>query len=134
MNVFGDSSAFYAYLDKQDYCHLKAKEQMSSLIQSNDIIVSSNYIVIETIALVQRRLGFDAVINFQEVIVPLLNVYFVNKELHQKGIEFFLNESRRNLSLVDCVSFELMKQLGLQKAFAFAFDKHFEEYGFGMFG
>ncbi|MBS4029548.1 MAG: PIN domain-containing protein [Ignavibacteriales bacterium] len=130
MNVFGDSSAFYSYLDKQDSQHLRAKAQMSSLIQSNDVVVSSNYIIVETIALIQRRLGFDAVKDFQEIIAPLLSVYFVNKELHQKGAEIFLQERRRNLSLVDCVSFELMKQLGLQKAFAF--DKHFEEQGFQL--
>jgi predicted nucleic acid-binding protein len=36
------------------------------------------------------------------------------------------------LSLVDCVSFTVMKDLGLTTAFAF--DRHFEQAGFALAG
>jgi predicted nucleic acid-binding protein len=39
-----------------------------------------------------------------------------------------LAAGRRKLSLVDCVSFELMRGCGCNHAFAF--DAHFEEQGF----
>ncbi|MDP2857839.1 MAG: VapC toxin family PIN domain ribonuclease, partial [Bacillota bacterium] len=39
-----------------------------------------------------------------------------------------LTAGRRNLSLVDCVSFDVMRRLGMEKAFAF--DAHFAEQGF----
>ena len=39
-----------------------------------------------------------------------------------------LAASRRGLSLVDCVSFEVMRESGLKSAFTF--DGHFREYGF----
>lgn len=38
-----------------------------------------------------------------------------------------LTANRRNLSLVDCVSFAAMRKLNIQ--YYFAFDKHFEEQG-----
>lgn len=39
-----------------------------------------------------------------------------------------LAANRRNLSLVDCVSFEVMRDLGVKDVFAF--DPHFREHGF----
>jgi predicted nucleic acid-binding protein len=39
-----------------------------------------------------------------------------------------LTASKRNLSLVDCVSFEIMRALGIKTVFAF--DPHFAEQGY----
>ena|GEM_PF-3548981 len=44
------------------------------------------------------------------------------------GVSALLTSGREQLSLVDCVSFELMRQLGIRTAFTF--DRHFEEQGF----
>jgi predicted nucleic acid-binding protein len=38
---------------------------------------------------------------------------------------------RRTLSLVDCVSFEVMRRTGIRKAFAF--DRHFQDYGYEIY-
>jgi predicted nucleic acid-binding protein len=130
MRVFADTSAFYAYLDKRDEHHSEAKQIFFSLLQSSSEIYTSNYAIVETISLVQRRLGFEAVKGFVDFIIPFLDVHFVDEELHLQGMETFLNEGKRNLSVVDCTSFVLMKQLELRKVFAF--DKHFEEQGFEL--
>ncbi|MFZ7110305.1 MAG: hypothetical protein ACOWYE_01370 [Desulfatiglandales bacterium] len=37
-------------------------------------------------------------------------------------------KNQRSLSLVDCLSFEIMESNGI--GHAFSFDKHFEEFGF----
>jgi len=37
-------------------------------------------------------------------------------------------QNNRNVSLVDCLSFEIMDSLEIK--YAFAFDRHFEENGF----
>jgi predicted nucleic acid-binding protein len=39
-----------------------------------------------------------------------------------------LTANRRQLSLVDCVSFEMMRRLGIKTAFTY--DRHFSEQGF----
>jgi len=49
-------------------------------------------------------------------------------ETHRSGISALLAAAKRNLSLVDCVSFELMGNLGIRTAFAF--DAHFKDAGF----
>jgi len=53
---------------------------------------------------------------------------WVDETIHQVGIASVLAAARRGLSLVDCVSFEIMRRLGIKRAFAF--DRHFEEQGF----
>jgi predicted nucleic acid-binding protein len=76
----------------------------------------------------QNRLGLEAVRGFQEDILPLITLEFVSPEMHRSGIAALLAASRRSLSLVDCVSFELMRSSGIKSVFAF--DNHFKEQGF----
>ncbi len=64
---------------------------------------------------------------FQEDIVPLLNTEFVDSVTHKSGVSALLAASRRKLSLVYCVSFEVIRTLGIKNVFAF--DTHFSEQG-----
>jgi predicted nucleic acid-binding protein len=98
------------------------------LIAQGEELVCSNYILVETFALVQRRLGIEAVRAFQENVYPILNVEWVDETDHRAGVAAVLAASRRKLSLVDCVSFEVMRRLGIHRVFCF--DPHFEEQGF----
>ena len=90
--------------------------------------MTSNYVLVETFALLQNRLGIAAVRAFQEDIVPILNIEFVSPEVHRSGASALLAAAKRNLSLVDCINFEIMRGLGIRAAFAF--DAHFKETGF----
>ncbi len=128
MRVFIDTSAFYALLDRDDENHRKAKNAWADLLKKDDTLVTNNYVLVETFTLIQHRLGVDAVRGFQNDILPLLNIEFVVPELHRPGVSALLAASRRNLSLVDCVSFEMMRTLEVKMAFAF--DPHFKEQGF----
>jgi uncharacterized protein len=128
MSVFADTSAFYALLDASDGHHRKAAAAWQEIIDSNQNVVTSNYVLVETFALIQSRLGLEAVRDFQRDIVPILDVTFITPELHRLGIAALIAASRRGLSLVDCVSFEVMRELGIKTAIAF--DPHYREYGF----
>jgi len=128
MTIFVDTSAFLAVLDADDENHLKAKKRWEELISEESILVCSNYILVETLALIQHRLGMEAVRAFQEDVVPLLTLEWVNEPVHQVGIMGMLSSGRKRLSLVDCVSFDIMRRLGIRTVFAF--DRHFKEQGF----
>jgi predicted nucleic acid-binding protein len=128
MPVFVDTSALLAVLDADDTEHTTAKKIWEYLIQSNEVMVCSNYILVETFALVQHRLGMEAVRLLHEDIVPLLDTVWVDEAVHRAGLSAVLVAWRRKLSLVDCVSFEVMRRLNIRKAFCF--DTHFEELGF----
>ena len=128
MSLFVDTSAFFAVLDADDENHVAARHMWEDLLTQEVALVCSSYVLVETLALVQRRLGIPAVRVFQEDIMPMLNVEWVDESLHQVGIASVLAAARRRLSLVDCVSFEIMRRLGIKTAFVF--DHHFEEQGF----
>jgi predicted nucleic acid-binding protein len=128
MRVFIDTSAFYALLDRDDTNQEAAASAWTSILSSDNTLITSNYILVETCALLQNRLGIAATRAFQEELVPIMNIEYVNPELHRSGMAALLAAARRNLSLVDCVSFEIMRMLGVKDAFTF--DPHFKQQGF----
>ncbi len=128
MTFFVDTSALLAVLDADDENHQKARETWEDLISREAELVCSSYILVETFALVQNRLGIEAVRTFQEDVMPLVNTVWVDESMHQVGVTAVLTAARKNLSLVDCISFDVMRRLGIKSVFAF--DPHFKEQGF----
>lgn len=108
MSIFTDTSAFLALLDADDAEHERAKKAWENLITNEELMICiTNYVLVETFTLIQRRLGIEAVRAFQEDVYPLLNVEWINESDHRAGVAVVLTASRRRLSLVDCVSFEV---------------------------
>lgn len=128
MATFVDTSAFYAVLCANDPNHPAARRAWEQLLQSDEILICTNYILLETLTLLQHRLGIEAVRVFQEDIVPCLHIEWIDAEHHQIAVNSLLISGRRALSLADCSSFEVMRRLNLFTAFAF--DSHFSEQGF----
>lgn len=130
MSIFIDTAGLLAVLDADDQYHAKANVTWQEILSSEDDLITTNYVLVETFSLVQHRLGLEAVKVLQEDIVPVINVEWVTETTHQSAVGMLLAAARRQLSLVDCVSFVVMRQGGLRKAFTF--DKHFGEQGFVM--
>ena len=128
MRIFLDTSAVYALLDRDDADHKKAKKIWSDVLNPENTLITSNYVLVECFALIQHRLGMEAVRVFQEDMIPLINIEWVSAETHKSGVSALLAASKRKLSLVDCVSFEIIRDLGIKTVFAF--DPHFAEQGF----
>ena len=128
MSVFVDTSALLALLDADDAHHLEAANGWRSLLDADEALLATNYVLIETFAVTQRRLGMDAARVLERDLLPLVEVEWVGEELHRAAVAGFLAAGRRGLSLVDCASFEAMRRRGLTQAFAF--DAHFAEQGF----
>jgi hypothetical protein len=130
IQVFVDSSALVALLDSQQTMHQMAKQAWSHLLSDEFQPITSNYVLLETCSLVQRRSGVGSVSALNRELVPVLEVVWVNRELHDAGLSAVLAASERDLGLVDCVSFEIMRRERTQ--YAFAFDRHFEERGYSL--
>ena len=65
---------------------------------------------------------------FHDDVLPVLDVVWVDGELHAEGMAALLTAGKRHLSLVDRVSFSCMRRHGLTRAFQF--DRHFKDQGF----
>ncbi len=128
MVVFVDTSAFFPLLDRDDQLHEKAARFWIESLEKDTIFVTSNYTIIETISLMQHRLGLRAVKSFVEDILPVVNIKWVDESIHTLSLNSMIFANKRNLSLVDCVSFEVMRRFGIETAFTF--DRHFRKQGF----
>jgi predicted nucleic acid-binding protein len=131
VNIFVDTSIFLAVLDAKDKKHTEAKHYWEKILNSGDVLICHNYILLETSALVLRRLGMEAVQAFEQDIIPILRMFWVTREVHQAAISAQLMANKRSLSLVDCVSFEVMRRTGVRKAFTL--DRHFQDYGYEIY-
>jgi predicted nucleic acid-binding protein len=80
---------------------------------------ADSYVVAETSALVQRRLGMRAVERLHRGLLPVVRVIMVDTSIHQRAVERWLTERLRRLSPVDVTSFVVMRDLGLEYAFAY---------------
>ena len=128
MSAFVDSSALYAVLDADDASHPTAARVWHRLLERRVPLVTTNYHIVETFALVQRRLGLAAVRTLETDLLPVIEVRWVDEPLHRAAVAAVLTASKRDLSLVDCAAFVFMREGGLQDAFAF--DADFEDQGF----
>ena len=130
--VFADTSALLALLNAADENHVRAERAFSSLRDRQAPLVTTSLVLVETYALIGRRLGLDALRSFRLDFAPLMDVVWVDESLHEAGLDLLLARRQRRLSLVDAVSFIAMRQADLEEAFAF--DPHFQQEGFSLVG
>ena len=128
--ILVDTAAFYALLDRSDPAHPAAVVVLERLRAADAALVTHQYVLVETTALLQRRLGMAAVRRFTDDLLPLAEVVWIDAELHAQAREALLAANRRDISLVDRVSFVVMRRLGIGQAFTF--DADFAAEGFDV--
>ena len=130
MNVFIDTTGYFSLLDRDERNHQAARQIWQRLLDNDDVLITSNYVLVEMTALAQNRLGMAASADFNNTFVPLAKMVWIDAEIHLASVTALLTANRRQLSLVDCVSFEVCRRLNIHNVFAF--DQHFEEQGFSL--
>jgi predicted nucleic acid-binding protein len=125
--IFVDTSALIAFLDRDATSHGEVVARAAEVFRERRGI-THNYVLIETAALALRRLGAVAARRLLEDVVPVLELVWVDAELHNAAVAAHLRSLRRRRSLVDHVSFELMRRRGVRSALAL--DQDFARAGF----
>jgi len=129
VTTFVDTSAFYALLsDGDDGAGPAARWLDEVAARGDEHLVTHNYVVAESIALIHRRLGSALVRTFIDHLLPVSDIRFVDHELHARATAAYLGGLSRSSSFVDRTSFELMRTEGIRQAFSF--DRDFEREGF----
>lgn len=129
MTLFVDTSALYALMDRNDPNHVSAKRFWAEL-DPDEMPLTHNYVLLETTALVRRRLGLEALRALVDDLILPISAVFVDRAVHDAALSAVLAAQQRQLSLVDMVSFEVMRRAGAHTAFAF--DEHFARFGFEL--
>ena len=116
--VFVDSSAILALLNPDDPQHAPARDAFQRLSSASATLVTTSYVLAELYALIYTRMGQEAVQRFRQAFTPLLDVVWVDRELHEAGLDLMTARGDRPLSLVDAVSFVTIRSRKLDGAFA----------------
>lgn len=132
MSVFVDTSAILATIDVADPRHAQATRVWRNLVASGDRLITSNYVIVETVSLLHSRLGTGVARKFVQVAMPEIDVVWVDQNLHGLAVAAALAvEGKSGPSLVDCVSFEI---ICVEHSRVFAYDRHFAQRGYPMIG
>ena len=128
MKVFVDTSALFAALVRNDRRHSAAEQTFRKLVALDVKLHSTSYVLLETVALLQARVGLESARQVEHIVRPCLEVTWIDDDLHTRAFERLELRSSRHLSLVDCASFVVMEDQGI--SLAFTLDRHFETEGF----
>jgi predicted nucleic acid-binding protein len=132
LSVFVDTSAFVAFALRRDDRHVAARTCFRALMESRTQLVTSDWVFGETVSFVRRRAGYSVAREAGERLreSPSLEIVSVDKNTVEEAWESFVGYRFDDLSLVDCVSFTLMRSRKIRKVFTF--DRHFREAGFDL--
>jgi predicted nucleic acid-binding protein len=128
MSVLLDTSALVAVMDADDPAYRSAAEAWAAILAEPTRPVLTTLALVETLAVLPRRLGMEAVGVFCERHLPLIELHTVETPVLLAALDTWRAARRRDLSLVDVVSFLVMRREGLSRVFSI--DRHFAEQGF----
>ena len=128
--IFLDTSAIYAWADAADANHHTAVQYLQAILNRGEDLLTHNYVLLESIALVQARLGLPAATKLARDSKVFI-VEWIDDELHAAGIRELERVKKRQVSLVDHISFIVMRRRSVDVAFAF--DPDFASSGFRLF-
>ena len=125
--IFFDTSAALALADAEDDNHAQAVLAMARLMAEGRALLTHSYVLVESAAVLQRRLGLKSALAFLSD-SRHLNVHWVTAEDHAEAVGVLGKRDRRKLSLVDCMSFIVMRKY--RDTMALAYDSDFRAEGF----
>lgn len=130
-DVFVDSSAWIALADKDDSHHREAVAAYPSILGNFKILVTSNLVIAETYVVLLNEMGHKEAMEFLELIKasPRILKTYSNESVEADAERVLSRYSDQDFSFTDAVSFAIMKQQKIKKAFSF--DKRFIIAGFG---
>ena len=130
--VFVDSGAWIAICDLRDQYHDRAVGAYQKLLRDRTMLVTSNLVIAETYILIRRRGGFRPAMRFLRALrqSQRLLKWYSDEEIEMQAERVLEQYGDHDFSLTDAVSFVLMRERGIE--WAFAFDRHFQVAGFEL--
>jgi hypothetical protein len=123
--IFVDTSAWYALNNPND----KYAQEASAFLLKHPQLVTSNFVIDETITLTLKWLGHRSALKAGNNLwsaQPAAIVYVTEAD-QRAAWELFKKYDDKKFSFTDCTSFAVMLRLGLTEAFTF--DQDFKQSG-----
>lgn len=128
-----DTSAFAALIVAREHDHAAARRIQAGLVSERWRLITTNFIVAETHALLLAREGrTPAARALQAIDHGTTAIIRVEESDERRAREIIHQYTDKDFSLTDVLSFAVMERLRI--GHAFTFDRHFAQYGFAVLG
>lgn len=116
--------------DEADPQHRRARSSRDEWLAGAGVLVSSNFVMDETLTLIRMRLGLDAAERWWEQVEGSPRVYWewIDAARSEKARHWFFRWRDKDFSFTDCSSFVVMKERRIRAALTN--DRHFAQAGF----
>ena len=128
--LFADTAGWMSCADDADSAHHRAVKARDSWLEAGGVLVTTDYVIDETLTLIRARLGLAAAKTWFEQLEgsSRLRWEWVGTARAEKARGIFFHFRDKEYSFTDCTSFVIMKELKLRQALTT--DKHFTQMGF----
>lgn len=131
-NLFVDTSGWSCLFVEAEPQYAQAIQCFALARQQGRSIVTTNYVITELVALLHSPLRVPRNKLFQIIdtikATPYLQIVHIDEATDEIAWSLCKNRPDKAWSLVDCTSFVVMQQMGIQEALTT--DRHFEQAGF----
>lgn len=133
--IFIDTGAWIALLNRRDQHHRDAVDVFNDLRKRQDRILTTDYIIDETITRLRYDTNHALAVLFLsriELLVEtdLLTISEINIDIFEEAKTLFRQYDSARLSFTDCTSFVTCRVNSISEAFAF--DRHFQIMGINL--
>ena len=127
--VVVDSSAFFALVAEDDAFHQQAADYYRLLLEREQELWTTSYVLSETIALLQRRHGFESARRFSAMIEGRVRIHWVEGVLHEEAWRRLSARHGAGLNFVDWTVAVVAENMNAQ---IFTFDSDFSNQGYSV--
>ena len=128
--LFVDTAGWMAMADESDPLHRASIRIRDGHLEKGGLLVTSDYVMDETLTLIRMRIGLEAARAFWEQTSesPRLRWERIDARRFQAAVEWFFRWRDKTFSFTDCTSFIILRELHLKKVLTC--DRHFRVAGF----
>lgn len=130
--IFIDTGAFLARYLSNDQYHAQSNEIWDAIRRRRETCLTTNFVLNEVFTLLGRRAGnnfaADRALNIYASRV--IKIMRPDRKAEVQAIDTFEKYADQKVTFTDCISFVLMKQEGIKRAFSFDF--HFRLAGYDV--
>lgn len=129
---FVDTDGWMACADRSDPAHLACTAARDATLEAGRILITTDFVVDETLTLIRFRLGLAAANAWWQQIDGSARLRWerVENDRFERARHLFSHYRDKDLSFTDCTSFTIMRELRLTTVITT--DGHFRQVGFDV--
>jgi uncharacterized protein len=130
--VFVDTGGWMACADRADPAHPACRDARDATLESGRTLVTTDFVVDETLTLIRFRLGLAAANAWWQQIEGSARLRWerIDNDRFERARNMFVQYRDKDLSFTDCTSMAVMRELRLTTVITT--DGHFRQVGFDV--